>query len=147
MSSSIVSKPRSKKPKAPKQQKLVNPSSEQTKAKRGKTDWKRVHTTTDDQIEQWALEEDFNADEALLRVRVVVPQGVVPQTDVRALREYLGLTREEFSLRYHLSPRTVQQWEQHAREPDGPAKVLLWLITKDPSTVAQQLASLTPALS
>jgi putative transcriptional regulator len=64
---------------------------------------------------------------------------VPPVTDVRAVRERLALSQEEFAARYMLSTRTVQEWEQRRREPSEAARVLLYAITKDPDAIAHVL--------
>ena len=118
--------------------KIVRLSPEDARTTRGQTDWKRVDAASPEEIARWQHDEglaETDAETPLVRV-------VVPQTDVRALREGLGLSREEFALRFRLSLRTVQHWEQHNREPDGPSRVLLWLIAKNPGAVARQLALL-----
>jgi putative transcriptional regulator len=60
--------------------------------------------------------------------------------DVRALRERLGLSQEAFAERFHLSLRTIQDWEQRRRVPEGPARVLLQVIERDPQAVERALA-------
>lgn len=64
----------------------------------------------------------------------------VPIPDVRALRERLRLSQAEFAERFHLSQRTVQQWEQHRAMPDMPARVLLKVIQRAPEVVAAAAA-------
>src|SRR5208283_3408199 len=41
---------------------------------------------------------------------------VVPDVDVRAIREGQGLTREQFAERYGLQARAIQEWEQGRRK-------------------------------
>jgi putative transcriptional regulator len=60
---------------------------------------------------------------------------------VRALREKLSLTQEEFAARFHLPLGTVRDWEQGAHRPDKAAQVLLTVIAKDPDAVARALES------
>ncbi|MPZ16183.1 MAG: helix-turn-helix domain-containing protein, partial [Chloroflexi bacterium] len=60
--------------------------------------------------------------------------------DVRALRERLGLSQEAFAERFHLSLRTIQDWEQQRRVPEGPARILLQVIEHDPQAVERALA-------
>jgi len=60
---------------------------------------------------------------------------------VRALREKLKLTQEEFAARFHLPLGTVRDWEQGAHRPDKAAQVLLTVIAKDPDAVARALKS------
>ena len=64
---------------------------------------------------------------------------VAPKVDVRQLRERLGLSQGEFASRYLLSLRTVQEWEQHRREPSEPARVLLFAIDRSPKAVEKAL--------
>lgn len=70
------------------------------------------------------------------RIRVVQ----VPITiDVRAIREKLGLSQEEFCLRFGFSLGTVRHWEQGRRYPDGSARVLLTVINRAPEAVCGAL--------
>lgn len=58
---------------------------------------------------------------------------------VRALRQKLNLTQEQFAARFHLPLGTVRDWEQGAHRPDKAAQVLLTIIAKDPDAVARAL--------
>nr|QDF42251.1 helix-turn-helix domain-containing protein [Bradyrhizobium symbiodeficiens]QIP10738.1 helix-turn-helix domain-containing protein [Bradyrhizobium symbiodeficiens]QIP11129.1 helix-turn-helix domain-containing protein [Bradyrhizobium symbiodeficiens] len=58
---------------------------------------------------------------------------------VRALRQKLNLTQEEFATRFHLPLGTVRDWEQGAHRPDKAAQVLLTVIARDPDAVARAL--------
>jgi putative transcriptional regulator len=60
---------------------------------------------------------------------------------VRALRQKLNLTQEQFAARFHLPLGTVRDWEQGAHRPDKAAQVLLTVIAKDPEAVARALES------
>ena len=42
--------------------------------------------------------------------------------------------------RFQLSLRTLQEWEQQRRVPEGPAQVLLRVIERDPQAVERALA-------
>lgn len=57
--------------------------------------------------------------------------------DVRAIRERLKLTQETFAARFHLSLRTVQQWEQRRATPDMPTRILLKAIEQAPDVIAE----------
>lgn len=59
----------------------------------------------------------------------------VPQVDVKALRERLGLTQREFAQRFCFSTRSIQNWEQGRRSPEGPARILLTVIDREPEAV------------
>jgi putative transcriptional regulator len=60
---------------------------------------------------------------------------------VRALREKMKLTQEEFAARFHLPLGTVRDWEQGAHRPDKAAQVLLTVIANDPDAVMRALES------
>lgn len=72
-----------------------------------------------------------------VRERVVrVPDSV----DVRAIRKKLDLTQAEFAVRFGFSLAAVRHWEQGDRRPEGPARVLLSIIDKEPDVVRRALA-------
>ena len=58
---------------------------------------------------------------------------------VRALRQRLNLTQEQFAARFHLPLGTVRDWEQGAHRPDKAAQVLLTVIAREPDAVARAL--------
>jgi putative transcriptional regulator len=68
------------------------------------------------------------------RARVIKP------VDVKALRQRIGKTQDEFSKDYKLPIGTVRDWEQHRREPETGSKVYLSMIEVDPEGVKQILA-------
>lgn len=61
--------------------------------------------------------------------------------DVRAIRDKLEKSQEEFALMIGVSVATLQNWEQGRRRPDGPARALLRVAAKNPQAVAEALAS------
>lgn len=63
----------------------------------------------------------------------------LPVIDVRALRERTGLTQADFSRMMGVSIRTLQNWEQGRREPEGPAKALLRVVEREPQAVLNAL--------
>jgi DNA-binding transcriptional regulator YiaG len=64
----------------------------------------------------------------------------IPIPDVRAIRRRLNLSQAAFAERFHLSQRTIQQWEQHRAMPDMPARVLLKAIQRAPDVIAAAAA-------
>lgn len=64
----------------------------------------------------------------------------VPTPDVRAIRATTGLSQAEFARSIGVSKGTLLNWEQNRRRPEGPARVLLALIAKDPTIVQRMLA-------
>jgi putative transcriptional regulator len=69
---------------------------------------------------------------------------VPEEVDVRAIRQSLGLTRKEFAARFGFAKAAVQDWEQHRRQPERSARVLLKVIKHEPDAVRRALASLNP---
>ncbi|NBV33498.1 MAG: helix-turn-helix domain-containing protein [Proteobacteria bacterium] len=59
--------------------------------------------------------------------------------DVKALRTKLGLTQRQLALFMRVNQRTLQNWEQKRRQPDGPAQVLLSMVEKHPRLVLEAL--------
>ena len=68
-----------------------------------------------------------------------------PDIDVRALRERLGLTREQFALHYGLEVETLRNWETGKREPDTTARSYLRAIANAPESVEEAYAP-TPSI-
>ena len=50
----------------------------------------------------------------------------------KAIREKLKLSQSAFASLMGVSPRTIQDWEQGRREPQGPAKSLLRIAEQHP---------------
>ncbi len=103
--------------------------------RRGRVNRKKLASVSESEIEKFARQDDSETQD------LGEPRYVPPRTDVRALRERLGLSQAEFARRYLLSVRTIQQWEQEQREPSEPARVLLFAIARDPRGVARVLHS------
>lgn len=61
------------------------------------------------------------------------------QTDVRAVREQAGLSQREFARLIRVSVKTIQNWEQHRRQPTGPAAALLRIFSTSPDTAIKSL--------
>jgi len=95
----------------------------------------KVEAATEAAIARW--KSDDGIDDAALGSARFVRVG----PNVRALRERLGLSQEHFAERFHLSLRTVQEWEQQRRVPDGPARNLLKVIEHEPDAAARALAA------
>ena len=59
--------------------------------------------------------------------------------DVKKLREKIGMSQPRFAASFGISLGTLRHWERGDRYPQGPALVLLNLLSKDPNTVLQVL--------
>ena len=102
---------------------------------RGKTDWARIDAMSDAEIEQAALSDPDalpTSPEALKKFQRVV--------DVKAIRENLSLTQEEFAETFHLPLTMVKEWERAIRTPDPTAQTLLRVIAYNPKLVQEALA-------
>ena len=60
-------------------------------------------------------------------------------TDVKAVREQIGLSQSEFAKLMRVSIKTLQNWEQHRRSPTGPAAALLKIVAAAPEVALRSL--------
>jgi putative transcriptional regulator len=85
-----------------------------------------------------------SANQALAYARGEISDGftvnVPEEIDVKSIRNGLGLTQPEFSLRFGFDVRAVQDWEQKRRQPDRAARILLTVIAYEPEAVKRALA-------
>jgi putative transcriptional regulator len=98
---------------------------------------KQKRSTVGEEILQGARESlgAIKGDTTAVRVTII------PRIDVGEIRRRLKMTQAEFSRAFGLSLDSVKNWEQGHRSPEGPAKVLLAVIAKDPQSVQKALAS------
>ena len=66
----------------------------------------------------------------------VFRRGII---DIKAIRQNIGLTQEKFAMMVGVSPRTLQNWEQGHRKPEGPALALLTIFNNDPKHAFEAL--------
>ena len=66
---------------------------------------------------------------------------VLPDVDVRAIREGQGLTREQFAERYGLQTRAIQEWEQGRRKPEPAVRAYMLVIKNQPAAVRKALTA------
>lgn len=59
--------------------------------------------------------------------------------DVVAVRHRTGLSQAAFSRRIGVSAATLRNWEQGRRTPEGPARVLLAMLERNPHIVEETL--------
>jgi len=60
---------------------------------------------------------------------------VVEDPDVAKIRAQYGLSQAKFAALLGISVRTLQNWEQGRRHPQGPAKVLLQVASEHPNAL------------
>ena len=63
----------------------------------------------------------------------------VDASSVREIRESLALSQRQFASIVHVSVKTLRNWEQGVRTPDGAAAALLTAIRNDPKHVLAAL--------
>jgi putative transcriptional regulator len=59
--------------------------------------------------------------------------------EIKYVREKLNVSQNQFALMIGVSVRTLQNWEQGRRKPEGPAKALLRIASKNPNAVLDAL--------
>jgi putative transcriptional regulator len=59
--------------------------------------------------------------------------------DVAAVRKKTGLTQAAFARRIGVQVSTIRNWEQGRRRPQGPARILLALLDRNPRIVEETL--------
>lgn len=64
---------------------------------------------------------------------------VVEAPDAKAVREQIGLSQSEFARLMRVSVKTLQNWEQHRRNPTGPAAALLKIMSTAPDVALKSL--------
>ena len=92
-----------------------------------------------DELKQW------KKGKITLRTYTVVPvkkPEVTPEI-IRDTREQLHLSRAVFAHELHISPRTLEKWEQGLTKPNEQAATLILLVRKYPDTLQRikQLAA------
>jgi DNA-binding transcriptional regulator YiaG len=92
-----------------------------------------ISAHTDADVDRFAREDDSETHD------LGVPEFLPPRVDVKALREKLGVSRAEFGRRYFIPARTLQEWEQHRREPADAARAYLFAISQSPDLIADVL--------
>lgn len=69
--------------------------------------------------------------------RVHLPEAL----DVKAIRAGVGLSQAEFASAFGISVGTLRHWERGDRQPQGPARVLLKVVARNPKAVLSALAA------
>jgi len=58
---------------------------------------------------------------------------------IKMVREKLHASQSDFAMMIGVSMRTLQNWEQGRRQPEGPAKALLRVASRNPKAVLEAL--------
>lgn len=100
------------------------------------TDWDKLRAKPDGEVNAAA-----RADPDAKPLTAAGLGRLLPVPDVRAIRRGLGMTQEQFARAFKLALGTVRDWEQGRSGPDGPARVLLTVIARNPQAVRDALAA------
>ncbi len=87
--------------------------------RKGATDWPRLKAMSDAQVRQAAL-----ADPDAQPLSPAQLKTMRRVSRVKALRQSMGLTQQEFAIAFHLPLTTLRDWEQRRSTPDAPARAL-----------------------
>src|SRR6185312_5589202 len=72
--------------------------------------------------------------------KLKITQVSLPRAnDVAKIRQNLDLTQDEFADFMGVNVKTLQNWEQNRREPQGPARSLLRVAEKAPEAILKAL--------
>ncbi len=86
-----------------------------------------------------------SAREALAYAQGETTEGFVVHAretvDVRAVRSKTGLSQARFAARIGVPIGTLRGWEQGRRRPEGPARVLLARLDRNPRIVEETLGA------
>lgn len=63
----------------------------------------------------------------------------VSPNEVAAARNKTGLSQSQFAEALHISPRTLQEWEQGRRKPSGAAQALIQIAFRHPEVITESL--------
>ena len=99
-----------------------------------KTQTARLDAMTEEEVEAAALD-----DPEALPLNEKELAGFKRLPDIRAIRQNLRLSQQQFAATFHLSVATVRDWEQARYQPDQAARTLLRVIAKDPEAVKRAL--------
>lgn len=61
--------------------------------------------------------------------------------DVKAIRAQVGMSQTEFAASFGISLGTLRHWERGDRQPHGPARVLLMVLSRQPEAVLKALSA------
>ena len=79
------------------------------------------------------------------QIPIASPPNSMPDfspLEIKAIREQLRKTQQEFAVMIGVSVGTLRNWEQGRRRPEGPAQALLRVAKHAPDVVAEALGQL-----
>ena len=100
-----------------------------------RTDWDRLRRMTDEEVEAAAVADP----DAQPMTDAELAQCFRPGL-VRVVRDRLGLSQEDFALRFHIDLQTLQAWEDGRAVPEAMVRAYLRVIERNPEAVLAALA-------
>lgn len=95
--------------------------------------------TTDPENPPWDASTFARALSGEQRKRIAA--GALQAGDVAALRRFVQLTQAQFAEALGISLRTLQNWEQDRRAPDGAGLALLRIAARHPRIIRENISS------
>ncbi len=97
--------------------------------------WARLEAMTEEEKHEAALSDPDAQPQTQERLA-----GMKRTPQVKIVRRALGLSQEEFAVRYRIPIGTLRDWEQGRTEPDAPGRAYLRVIARQPEMVRNALA-------
>ena len=118
---------------------IVRYTAEQLRRMKPRINRKLMDATTEADIARHAAEDDSSTEGEDIRTwKTVLP------VDVAAIRRKTKLSQERFATAFRISTHTLRNWEQGRRVPEGPARVLLMAIDRDPKAMLRLISEKRP---
>jgi putative transcriptional regulator len=92
-----------------------------------------------DQLFQELLGSIKEAGEIMRGTQKATRERTLKWPDAAAVRQKLGMTQDQFAALIGISVRTLQNWEQGHRRPEGTARALLRVAEQNPEAVLTAL--------
>jgi len=106
---------------------------------KSKTNWEKLKNITDKEIEKAAKSDP----DAPLLSEVELKQfkrvNPVKEIDVKKIRLKMHLSQEKFAIFFGVSKRTIQEWEQHRKQPSATSRNFLKVVEYAPDIVQKAL--------
>ena len=109
---------------------------------KSKTDWERVKSLTEEQIQASAKRDTDAPLLTTTQLKNFKRVNPVESIDVKSVRNKLHLSQTQFARYFGVSVRTIQEWEQHRRKPTATARNFLRVIDQQPKAVQKALSGL-----
>jgi putative transcriptional regulator len=106
-----------------------------SKTTESKHDWSRFDAMTEAERHAAAMSDP---DAQPLTPEDLKRMKRTPQAKV--IRRALGLSQEDFALRFHIPIGTLRDWEQGRKDPDAAARAYLVVIGRNPEAVREALS-------